>query len=81
MTFSFFQVCACVHSSDQGMQHGEPISQSLRKKIAELRGKAEKKEKNRAYYETNREKLKKLKKSEDKAESLTHVLKHVAHSP
>ena len=52
-----------------------------RKKIAELREKAEKKEKNRAYYETNREKLKKLKKSEDKAENLTHVRKHVAHSP
>ena len=51
------------------------------KKIAELRGKAEKKEKNRAYYETNREKLKKLKKSEGKAENLTHVRKHVVHSP
>ena len=52
-----------------------------RKKIAELREKAEKKEKNRAYYETNREKLKKLKKGEDKDENLTHVRKHVAHSP
>ena len=52
-----------------------------RKKIAQLRGKTEKKEKNRAYYETNREKLKKLKKSEDKAENLTHVRKHVVHSP
>ena len=53
-----------------------------REKIAELRRKAEKKEKiGYIMKKIGKSWLKKLKKSENKAENLTPVCKHMAHSP